>query len=112
MPSQPTNRADVCVIELRRMLEEMLGENFVRLYHYGSRVEGTASPDADYDVLCVTRRSLSPEELDRVIDRSLDIQIAHDAVFDLHFYTEDELDSPPLSYTPFVRRVKRSAVLV
>ena len=33
-----------CVIELREMLQSVLGDDFVRLYHYGSRVTGGAAP--------------------------------------------------------------------
>jgi predicted nucleotidyltransferase len=103
---------DPCVIELRALLARVLGDNFVCLYHYGSRLEGDASPDSDYDVACVTRRRLSHDETDRVIDASLDIQIARNVVFDLHFFTERELASAPLSYTPFVQRLKEHGVQV
>jgi hypothetical protein len=44
------------------MLQAVLGDDFVRLCHYGSRVEGGAEPDSDYDVLCVTKRALSQQQ--------------------------------------------------
>ena len=103
---------DACVVELRVLLARRLGDDFVRLYHYGSRLEGDAAPDSDYDVVCVTDRPLSREQIDGIIDASLDIQIAHEVVFDLHFFTERELDSAPLSYTPFVQGLKERGVVV
>ncbi len=58
-----------CVIELREMLQSVLGDDFVRLYHYGSRVAGGAKPDSDYDVLCVTRCRPSRQQRDEIMDR-------------------------------------------
>jgi hypothetical protein len=101
-----------CVIELREMLQSALGEDFARLYHYGSRVEGRAGPDSDYDVLCVTRRPISRRQRDDVLDRQIDLQLAHDVFFDLHFYTDAELHTPPVSFTPYVQHVTADGVVV
>ena len=80
-----------CVIELREMLKSVLGDDFVRLYHYGSRVVGGAGPDSDYDVLCITKRPLSRRQRDEMLDRQIDLQLAHDVFIDLHFYSDEEL---------------------
>ncbi|MBN2579437.1 MAG: nucleotidyltransferase domain-containing protein [Pirellulales bacterium] len=101
-----------CVIELREMLQSVLGENFVRLYHYGSRVEGGATDDSDFDVLCVTRHPLSPRQRDSLLDRRMDIQLERDVLFDLHFYTEEEIRSPPLSFTPYMQHVTAEGMVV
>ena len=101
-----------CVIELREMLQLILGDNFVRLYHYGSRVEGGAGPDSDYDVLCITKRPLSRQQRDDVLDRQMDIELAQDVLFDLHFYSEEELRTPPISFTPYVRHVTADGIVV
>ena len=94
------------------MLQSVLGDNFARLYHYGSRVEGGAAADSDYDVLCVTRRPLSRQQKDEILDRQMDIEIADDVLFDLHFYSEEELQMPPISFTPYVRHVTADGVVV
>ena len=94
------------------MLQSVLGEDFVRLYHYGSRVEGGAEPDSDYDVLCVTKRPLSHQERDDILDRQLDIQMDRDVLFDLHFYSEEQLHTPPLSFTPYVQHVTGGGIIV
>ena len=112
MAKRRANTVDPCVIELRELLARMLADNFVCLYHYGSRLEGSAAPDSDYDVACVTRSPVSRDQADRIIDASLDIQIARGMVFDLHFYTQRELEAAPLSYTPFVQRSRQQSVLV
>jgi uncharacterized protein len=101
-----------CVIELRKMLQSVLGDDFVRLYHYGSRVEGGAEPDSDYDVLCVTKRPLSRQQKDTILDRQLDIEIANDVMLDLHFYSDEELRTPPISFTPYVRHVTMDGIVV
>jgi predicted nucleotidyltransferase len=112
MADRHIRTVDPCVLELRALLARLLGDEFVCLYHYGSRLEGDAAPDSDYDVACVTRTALSAPQIGRLIDASLDIQMARDVVFDLHFFTQRELESAPLSYTPFVQEVKERGVLV
>ena len=101
-----------CVIELREMLQSVLGDNFVRLYHYGSRIEGGAEPDSDYDILCVTKRPLSRPERDDILYRQLDIQMDRDVLFDLHYYSEEQLRTPPLSFTPYVQHVTADGIIV
>ena len=101
-----------CVIELREMLQSVLGENFVRLHHFGSRVVGRAARDSDYDVLCVTRRPLSRQERDDVMDRRIDLQLAHDVFFDLHFFSNDEIQSPPVDCVLFLEQAIGDGVVV
>ena len=101
-----------CILELREMLQSVLGGDFVRLYHYGSRVEGGAAPDSDYDVLCVTRRPLSHQEMDEVLDRRIDLQLAYDVFFDLHFFSNDEIQSPPLDCLLFLDHAVGEGVVV
>jgi len=94
-----------CVVELREMLQSVLGKNFVRLYHYGSRVEGGADPESDYDVLCVIKRQLRRDQKDDILNRQLDIQMNYGVLFDLHFRHGDQIDSTSLMYTPYVDHV-------
>ena len=101
-----------CVIKLREMLQSVLGDDFVRLYHYGSRVEGGAEPDADYDVLCVTKRPASRQQRDTILEKQIDIEVADDVLFDLHFYSEEQLRTPPLSFTPYVQHVTRDSIVI
>jgi hypothetical protein len=101
-----------CVIELRDMLRSVLGDDFVRLYHYGSRVEGQSSANSDYDVLCVTRRPLSRHEMDVVMDRRIEIQLAHDILFDLHFFLDDEIGAPPIGCLLFLENAVGQGIVV
>ena len=116
MKTSETKRSDQvihpCVIELREMLQSVLGDDFVRLYHFGSRVEGTAQSDSDYDVLCVTKRPLSRQQKDDIFDRQMDIELAGDILFDLRFYSDEELHTPPISFTPYVRHITADGIVV
>jgi uncharacterized protein len=109
---RPERPIHPCVIELREMLRTVLGDDFVRLYHYGSRVEGGAEPDSDYDVLCVTRRPVSRQQKDQILYRQLDIQMDRDVLFDLHFRQEEQVDAKSLWYSPYVDYVVTEGVLV
>ena len=42
----------------------------------------------------------------------MDIELAQDVFFDLHFYSEEELRTPPLSFTPYVRHVTADGIVV
>ena len=112
MSTEPNNVPNPCVVELRQLLQSMLVEDFIRLYHYGSRVEGGAEAESDYDVLCVTKRRLTYDEVDSIIDRQLDIQMDHSVLFDLHFYSEGEINSPPISFTPYIQHVRDEGIIV
>ncbi len=112
MNDQSSSVPHRCVIELREMLDSLLGDDFIRLYHYGSRIEGGADPESDYDVLCVTRRRLSYDEISDIIGRSLDVQMDHDVVFDLHFYSEKQISTPPISFTPYIQHVRDEGIVV
>ena len=109
-PSNPV--VHPCVIALREMLQSVLGDNFVRLYHYGSRIVGGAEPDSDYDVLCVTRRPLSRRELNEVLDRRIDLHLAYDVFFDLHFFSSDEIETPPVECLPFLQHAIADGIVV
>ncbi len=109
MPDK-ANKIDPCVTALRNLLQSCLGDDFVCLYHYGSRVNGRPDPESDYDVVCVTRKALSRAERCRLIDRSLDIQFERKVVFDLHFYTSAEIAAPPMAGTPYIDEVTRHGV--
>lgn len=101
-----------CVIELREMLQSVLGDNFVRLYHYGSRVEGGADPDSDYDVLCVTKRPLNQQEMDEVMDRRIDLHLTYEVFFGLHFFLDEEIKSPPVECLPFLQHAVVEGMVV
>ena len=101
-----------CVIELREMLQSVLGDDFVRLYHYGSRIEGGAEPESDYDVLCVTKRPLSRQQRDDILSRQLDIQMDRNVLFDLHFRHEEQIESKSLLYSPYVDHVVLEGIVV
>jgi predicted nucleotidyltransferase len=101
-----------CVIELREMLQLVLGDNFVRLYHYGSRVEGGAEPESDFDVLCATKCPLSRCQKDEIMDRRMEIESAHGVLFDLHFRHEGQIDSKSSLYSPYVDHVVSAGTVV
>jgi predicted nucleotidyltransferase len=101
-----------CLVELREMLQSVLGDNFVRLYLYGSRVEGDADPESDYDVLCVIKRPLRRDQKDNILNRQLDIQMNYGVLFDLHFRHGDQMDSTSLMYTPYIDHVISEGIVI
>jgi predicted nucleotidyltransferase len=109
---QSGSAPDLCVVRLREMLQSVLGDNFVRLYHYGSRVEGGADPDSDYDVLCVIKHTLNQREMDEVMDRRIDLQLNYDVFFDLHIFLDHEIKSPPVECLPFLQHAVVEGIVI
>lgn len=103
---------DPSVIELREMLQRELGEKFVRLYHFGSRIEGRADPESDYDLVCITTVPLTRDEEDYLLERQLDIQMDRGVLFDLHYYCEEQLRTGITSFSPFIQDVREKGILV
>jgi hypothetical protein len=103
---------DPCVVELREMLQSVLGENFLRLYHYGSRVEGGADDESDYDVLCVMERPLSAAQKAEIMDRRIEIELSHGMLFDLHFRHSGQANPAALLYSPYVDHVISAGIVV
>ena len=100
------------VVELREMLQRELGDKFVRLYHFGSRVEGGADPESDYDLVCITTVPLTQDEEGYLLERQLDIQMDRGVLFDLHYYCEEQLRTGITSFSPFIQHIKEKGVLV
>jgi hypothetical protein len=55
---------------------------------------------------------LSRQQKDEVMDRRMDIQMEHDLVFDLHFLTRQELQTPPILDLPYINHVLSEGVVV
>jgi len=100
------------VVELREMLQRELSDRFVRLYHSGSRVEGGADPEFDYDLVCITTLPLTRDEEEYLLERQLDIQMDRGVLFDLYYYCEEELHGGVTSLSPFVQRINEKLVRV
>jgi predicted nucleotidyltransferase len=103
---------DPCVIELREMLQAVLGDDFVRLYHYGSRIEGGACAESDYDVLCVVKRPLSRRQKDEIMSRRIDIEFSRGVLFDLHFRDEDQTHCESYLYSPYIDHVISDGIVI
>ena len=53
------------------LVQEVLGDELVGLYLFGSAVAGGLTPTSDLDLLAVSRRTVSPDERRRLVERLL-----------------------------------------
>lgn len=79
---------------------------------YGSVARGTGQPESDYDVLALLASDLSNQQKDAVRGAVYDLELAHNVVISLIFYTRDEWDSPLVTATPYRKNLAREGVLL
>jgi len=106
-PNRPAPAIHPCVIELREMLQSVLAMIFVRALPLRFARDGRAGADSAMNVLCVTKRPLKPPAESEIRDRQMDIELARDVFIDLHFYSEEELRTPPSRLLPTSARDRR-----
>lgn len=105
--------------ECRQIVEQFvtrvrhaLGPVVIAVYWFGSRARGTGENDADFDLLVETTSALSSSQRDGILDISIDIAAEYGCLLDVHYYTSEELRSPPCSRTPFIMNVLEESTVL
>lgn len=88
-PTRQGRAHDDLLIKFARLLARRYG---ARVYLFGSRARGTATPESDYDVVAVARAFEGQRPITRALDR---YELWHEAggwgiALDLHCYTPEE----------------------
>lgn len=80
-----------------------------RIWAFGSRVSGGASPDSDFDV-CVVVNSLDEESDKRIMDVAWSVGFENDVVISTVTYSTRDFESGPITASPFVRSLLATGV--
>ena len=93
----------------RRLVETLPSGQVVRLYAYGSRVRGNASPESDLDLL-VELREVTPTVKRQILDRAWELSLEEGYVISVAIVSEDAFERGPLSLTAFARNIRRQGM--
>jgi hypothetical protein len=73
------------------LLHSPYAEMVERFVYYGSRVNGLADVDADYDLLCIMRPQTQWQEQRAVRNLLGTLELEHDILLDVRFLTSEDL---------------------
>lgn len=83
-----------------------------RVILYGSYARGTQAPGSDVDLLVLLPSAPSTEVTDRIRDTLYEIELEHNAVISVLFYSEEDWRSPLRRAAPFHQEVERQGIVL
>ncbi len=96
--------------EYKHLIQQLVPGATVLLY--GSRARGTAGPESDWDILVLTDEPLSMAEHDAVRDALYELELAHEIVASLLFYSKSEWNDPLHQAMPLHEEIRREGIVL
>ena len=105
-----SEQMSILLHELRRELQQVLGEQIEAIYLYGSQARGDARPDSDVDVLVVLNGDFRYFELiERTGEIAARLSLKFDTVISLAFSSLDKFNQQKI---PFLLNVRQEGIAV
>ena len=79
--------------ELKKHLQEKLGNYILDVILFGSQAMGTSNHDSDYDILILVKTKPDWKIRSTISDFCYDIDLKYDIITDIHILSEGELNS-------------------
>ena len=79
---------------------------------YGSVARGTQGPESDYDVLVLTKETLTSNQEGEIRDALFDLEMTTGAALTTLFYSEEEWQTPVSRVSPFRHEVQRDGIVL
>lgn len=79
--------------DLQTQLSGFLGNEFIKVYLFGSQAKNTQTTDSDYDILILLKSKNDWKTKDRIIDICYEIDLKHNILIDPHILAEEELST-------------------
>ena len=94
----------------RDLIHEVVQEATVILY--GSRARGDAQPDSDYDLLILTKGSVSLRLDDAILEKLYPLELETGAVLSIATFNKKEWDSPLYQAMPYNQNIRREGIVL
>jgi len=102
--------ASKIVQEFRSRIETVLAGNLQKVYWFGSSSRTQNDADSDIDLLVETKYPVNASQRDEIADVAIDLCAETGLVLDIHYYTSEEISTPPYSHSPFIETITREGV--
>ncbi len=83
-----------------------------KLMLYGSVARGEQALESDYDILILLHEPISRQKKESIRGMIYELELQHNVVMSIMFYTENEWNSPLVSISQYRRNVEMDAVLI
>jgi predicted nucleotidyltransferase len=87
-------KADIKILhELKRILQDRLGEDIQEVILFGSRLYGKVNKSSDYDILIITKQKPDLKQKRMISEICYDIELQHNILIDSHLISEPEMNT-------------------
>jgi predicted nucleotidyltransferase len=108
-PMASEKLADI-LSSLRTGMEDLLGDQLVAVYLYGSHARGDAQPDSDIDVLVVLNGEFDYFNIvERTGKLAVELSLENDTVISMVFISKEKFTH---KMSPFLMNVREEGILI
>ena len=79
---------------------------------YGSVARGEQTPESDYDILVLLHAPISRQRKAEIRGVIYELELRHNVVMSIMYYTVDEWNSPLVAISPFRRSIEIDGILI
>lgn len=79
---------------------------------YGSVARDEQAPESDYDILVLLQAPISRQQKTDIRSVIYDLELQHNVVMSIMYYTEDEWNSPVVTISPYRKNVEIDGILL
>lgn len=106
------NKDKKILSNLVQSIRKALPDTITDIYWFGSRARGEGRSDSDYDLLIMMSHKINPDERDKIADIVIDFEAENEVVFDLHYYTQEDIKHSPMGRSPFIIETLEKGILL
>jgi predicted nucleotidyltransferase len=106
-------KKDLAILkELKTLLIKHFNENIDKVILFGSRANGKANKDSDYDIVIILNNDYDWRYRNRIYDIIFDLEIDKGVFFDIHIISKNELNNTMRGAEPiFVNALEKGVYI-
>ena len=99
------------LLELNNKIKNELSINMIKIYLFGSRVNGNCEEYSDYDILIILNEEYDWEKEKRIYDLAYEIMIKYNIIIDIKILSKNEMVSEK-GNQPFIQNAINYGVYI